>query len=213
MSEETVEAYVEKALDPETFVLEDFLDDIPVAQDTLEIYTDVGRCRKLNKLLEDRADELARRREAEKKGKKSNLSLTDDEEDTEFDTEINELVEELEKTKLIFHLQSVAPELRKAVEQSYDAKRKAHLEQFPEEDREARAEDYSQKKNADILSRAIAGVSKGSGAVDTQEWSADRLIAVEKKLYEQQGQRLIGGLWDMVYTGDVFDKALTADFS
>lgn len=206
MNEATVENLVTEALDPETFSLEDYLDDLPVATNTVDIYVNLPKARRLRDLVKSRTEVLEKRRKDEAKGKTESLSLTDDEEDTEYDDEINELVSELEKTKVTFHLQSVAPKLRKSIEKHYEATL----------DKDASPEDrvkHEQRKNADILHRAISYVALGDGREDRSPWDADRLLKQEETLFEEQAGKLVGALWEMVYTGTVFEEALSADFS
>lgn len=197
---------VEAALNPETFDFLDYLDEQPVAEDSFDIYMHLPSARRLDELMTSRAELLFARREAEKRGEATSLSISDDDEDTEYDDEINELVQKLESTKATFRVQSVAPSLRKAIEKKYQA---TEDKTWTDEEKAK----HSNKRVADILSRAITSVTRGDNAVDSVAWDADRLLKAEDKLYEKQAERLIQNLWNMVYVGDVFDKALTADFS
>lgn len=191
--------------DTEEFDLLDYIDNVPVARDEISVYTDLGKSRRLNDLMTSREEELANRREAERQGKVPNLSLADEDEDTEFDTEINELIADLEKTKVTIGLKSVAPELRKSITKHYKAT--APKDMTPEE-----AQRYSERETADILSRAIESVTTGRGAVDTTPFTPDRLIELEVKLYETQSARLISALWTMVHDASAFERAITLDF-
>lgn len=203
--DDAIKEAVETALNPETFDLFDYLADQPVATDQVSLYVDVKRCIALDKLKASRAEVLALRRDEEASGKASSLSLADDDEDTEYDDEINQLLEELEATKLIFHIQTVAPSLRKAIERKYKATAKGkNDEELAEHNRTA---------TADVLSRAIDFAERLDGTRVGNVWDAETLLKLEDELYEEQGRRLVGSLWQMVYTGDVFDSALSADFS
>lgn len=202
---EAIEKAVDAALNPETFDIFEYLKDQPVATDLVTLYVDVEKCIALEKLKTSRAETLASRREDEAAGKASSLSLADDDEDTEFDDEINSLLEDLESSKLIFHIQTVAPSLRKAIERKYKATAKGMNDEELAE--------HNRKATADVLSRAISHVERADGSRVGNVWDAETLLRLEDELYEEQGRRLIGSLWQMVYTGEVFDNAITADFS
>lgn len=205
MNEEKIKNSVETAMDAETFEVLAYVEDQPVAQDNVTIYTNVPNARKLQKLVEERGTILAKRRANEHKEDYSDLSIADNDEDTELDDEINELIEELEKTALTFHTKTVAPKLIKAIERAAVAK--ADKAWSAEE-----AQAHSRKTTADILARAIDYVERGDGAKDTTPWTADRLMALEDSLYDTQAEQLVGALYEIVNTGTVFDEALTVDF-
>lgn len=197
---------VREAMNPETFDVLAYLTEQPVAEDSFDIYTHTPSAKKLHKLMTDREAVLAERRAAEKRGETSHLSISDDDEDTEFDDEINALVQELERTKLTFHVNSVAPALIRAIDEKYLA---TSDKTWTEEEKMK----HNNRRVSDILSRAIVSTVRGDGAVDDRTWTADMLIEAEKNLYETQAKLLIGKLWEIVYIGEVFDEALTSDFS
>lgn len=213
MTEENVSANVEAVLNPETFDVLDYLTNGAVAEDTIGVYTDLASARRLDELVGEREIAIAEKRAAERQllevGKADTLGITeldDEDEDTVYDDEINALVAELEKTKLVFHMRSVAPSLVRAINKSYDAKKEKGLS----------AEDealYEDKRTADILSRAITAVELGDGTLDSAKWDAARLQKLEEVFYKEQSARLFNALFDMVYAGSYFDKAITADFS
>lgn len=206
MNEEKIKEYVEEALNPEEFDILDYLDDAPLAQDTVSIYMDVQKSRELSRLMAERQEVIRKARESEQKGKVEVLGLDETaDDDTEYDEAINELVEELEKTKMTFHMKSVAPALVRAIDKSYLAKRK---EDMTEEE----SAKYDDKRASDILSRAIDYVVVGDGRKDTKEWTGERLADLEKRLYSEQADRLISSLYDMVYAGHYLEQAITADF-
>lgn len=205
MNEEKIRNYVDEALDVETFNVLDYLEDQPVATDEVKIYTHVGNSRKLSQLLKERSEILALRKAKAQHDDYSDLSIADEDLDTELDDEINALLEELEKTALTFKMKTVAPALIRAIEKSSEAK--------VQSDWTAKEQEmHRQRTTADILSRAIDGVYRGDGAVDNTEWNAQRLLKLEEALYAEQSQRLISALYEMVYTGQVFEEALTVDF-
>lgn len=204
MSEEKIVDAVEEAMNTETFDVLAYLDGQPIATEKITIYVNVPKARRLHQLVDERKAVIAQRREDSKNGKGSSLSLVEDEEETQYDAEINELVTELEKTSMVFELQTVAPKLIKAIENKYKASE-------PKDNQKA-LEEHTRKSYADILSRAISRVTLGDGRVDNSEWTAERLIELEDRLYPQQAERLITALWDMINTGYVFDEALTVDF-
>lgn len=205
MNEEKVQENVEAALDVETFDVLSYLEDQPVAEDEVTIYTHVGKSRKLSGLLAQRRELIAERKDLEKKMDISSLSIADEEYDTEMDDEINELIAELEKSGLTFSIQTVPPALIRAVEAEGVAKAQ---KTWTEEQKAS----HQEKTTASILARAIVKVTRGDGAVDNNPWDGERLLEAEKTLYVEQGQRLVGALYDMVYTGRVFEEALSVDF-
>ena len=206
MNEETVRNFVDDALDVETFDVLAYLEDQPVATDEVKIYTHVGDSRKLKQLLDDRNEIIAIRRAKAEHDDFSDLSIADEDLDTELDDDINELIAKLDKTALTFQMKTVAPALIRAIEKAAEARAQS--------DWTVREQElHRQKTTADILSRAIERVVRGDGAVDSSPWDAKRLLKLEEALYAEQAQRLISGLYDMVYTGQVFEEALTVDFS
>ena len=205
MNDEKIQDNVTKALNVETFDVLAYLEEQPVATDEVTIYTNVSKARALHKLVEERNVILATRRMKAEKDDYSDLSISDNDEDTELDDEINEIIAALEETALTFSLKTVAPALIRAIEKSSEAK--------ADKDWTAReAELHAQKTTADILSRSIHSVTRGDGAVDHSDWDAKRLLKLEEALYAEQAQQLIAALYNMVYTGQVFEEALTVDF-
>lgn len=204
MSEESIAAAVEEAMNPETFDVLAYLDEQPIATEKITVYVNVPKSRRLHELMESRKQEVEKRAKAAKEGKATSLSLADDEAETEFDDEINELVLELEKTALNFEVQTISPKLVKSIEKHYIATQ-------PKDDAVAE-EAHNRKANADIYARAIKQVTLGNGSVDPTVWDADRLMELEDRLYPQQAARLISALYDMVNTGYIFDGSLTVDF-
>ena len=206
MNEEKIRSNVDAALNVETFNVLEYLEDQPVATDEVTIYTNVSKARALHKLMEERAVILAERHKAIENDDYGDLSIADATEDTDLDDEINGVIAELERTALTFSMKTVAPALIRAIEKSAEAKAQSD---WTIKERES----HQQKTTADILSRAIHSVTRGDGAVDLSSWDAQRLIKLEEALYTEQAQRLISALYDMVYTGQVFEEALTVDFS
>ncbi len=206
MNEEKIRSNVDAALNVETFNVLEYLEDQPVATDEVTIYTNVSKARALHKLMEERAVILAERHRAIENDDYGDLSIADATEDTDLDDEINGVIAELERTALTFSMKTVAPALIRAIEKSAEAKAQSD---WTIKERES----HQQKTTADILSRAIHSVTRGDGAVDLSSWDAQRLIKLEEALYTEQAQRLISALYDMVYTGQVFEEALTVDFS
>lgn len=206
MNEEKIKNNVEAAMNAEEFNVLDYLEDQPVGEDSVVVYTNVAKARELHKLLQQRAVIIAERERDVAKEDYDNYSIADELKDTELDPEINEIVEELERTALTFTLRTVAPKLIRAIEKHAEAvadKEWSYKEQ----------EQHQLKTTADILSRAIVSVRRGDGAVDNSEWNAEKLLKMEESLYQEQGRVLIGALQDIVYTGQVFEDALTVDFS
>lgn len=207
MNEEKIKALVDEAMDTETFDVLEYLEGTPPAHDEVTIYRDVAGSRELDELVKQReAVLLRRRRDAERGVETSTLAIVEADDDTEYDTAINELVDRLEKTALTFKLSTVAPKLVRSIEKSYQAKVKPEWT-------EEQTTKHIEKRNADVLSRAIVQVSRGDGAIDPTPWTAKRLLELEELLYPQQFERLLSALYDIVYTGQVIEDALTVDFS
>lgn len=210
MSEETdgIVEKVEELLNPEEFDVFAYIDNQPVAQETVEIAVNGKAARELAHLLDDRAEYLKQRRElAQRTGGVSDLAITDADADTEYDDRINELYDEVKKTALTFELTSVAPALQRAIRNKYKATRKSLG------DDEEALEKHDEREEADILRRGIASVRTGDGKVSTKEWSVDDILKLDEKFYPEQSAKLIAALYSVISTGDVFDQALTPDFS
>lgn len=206
MNEEIVKANVETALNADEFDVLDYIENQEVGTDEVTVYVNVKKAKELSKLLDERAVLLAERRAAQTRGHEEVLGLDEAFEDTEFDDEINALVDELEKTALIFELSTVAPALVRAIDKHYVATLDSNA------DEEAKTK-HEENRIADILSRTIAGVRTGSGVRDLKPWDIERLKELEVKVYDEQFAKLASAMYTMVYTGTIFEEALTADFS
>lgn len=206
MIEENVKANVEAALNADEFDVLDYIENQEVATDEVTVYVNVKKAKELSRLLDERAVLLAERRAAQSRGQEEVLGLDEAFEDTEFDDKINALVDELEKTALIFELVTVPPALVRAIDKHYVATLGSDA------DEEAKAK-HEENRIADILSRTIAGVRTGDGVRDLKPWDIERLKELEVKVYDEQFAKLASAMYTMVYTGTVFEEALTADFS
>lgn len=207
MNVEKITQKLETAPDAAEFDVLGYLEDeVPVADDTVTVYVDLKNARRLHQLIADRHNLIVQRQKDRQAGKAETLSIDESDEDTEYDDEINSLLEELEKTALTFHLKSVAPALRKAIDKHYVAVEDKDWD----EDQKAQ---HNADRISDILSRSIDFVVRGDGAEDRTPWDKDRFTALETKLHEKEFERLMSATWDMVYVGDVFEQAINADFS
>ena len=205
MTEDIVTEYVEETLNPETFDVLEYAANRPVMHDTVEVYMDVDKAARLSELLTERREILAVRREAEKFGDYKSLSITDEDEDTEVDDEINTLVEELQKTALTFHIHSLAPALIRAIE-------KHHIATKPKNATAEELERAQTVMTSEILAKAIGDVVRGDGAVSSTEWTGEKLLAFEDNVFVEQFDQLVTALHNIVYAGRVFEDALTVDF-
>ena len=206
MNEEKIREHVEEALDADTFDVMSYIENQDVASDEVTVYVNIKGAKKLKKLVEKRREYLAEKRALEASGKGEPVGLDEAYEDTEYDDEINALVDELEKTALVFELKSVAPALVRAIDKHYAAT----------EDKgwsDERKAEHNADRVADLLSRAIAGVRRGDGKRDPQEWDKERLKKFEEQVYDEEFGKLLSGLYEIVYAGSVFEEALNADFS
>lgn len=205
MNEENIIESVDKALDPTKFDLFAYLDGQPVYTDGVTIYVDVKKSKELQKLVESRREELNARRERERLGKAESLGLDESDEDTEYDDQINALVNDLEKSAIRFNTRTVAPALIRAIDKRYVAKRKGVTD-------EEALEKLETDRIATLFSKAIVSITVGDGTVDDTPWDKDRFLGLEERLYPEQASKLVSHLYEMVYTGEAFDKALSVDF-
>lgn len=206
MNEDKIRQNVEEAMDADTFDVLEYVETQEVGVDEVTIYVNVKGAKRLQKLVEQRQEVLAEQRALTAGGKTEPRGLDEAYEDTEYDDEINALVEELEKTALIFELKTVPPALRRAIEKHYAATEDKDWNE------EKKAE-HASARVADVLSRSIAGVRRGDGKRDPLEWDRERLEKFEGQVYDEQFAKLLTALYEMVYTGTIFEEALTADFS
>lgn len=206
MNEEKIQEYVEEAMDVDTFDVLNYVENQDVAADEVTVYVNIKGAKKLQKLVAKRQEYLAEKRALESSGKGEPIGLDEAYEDTEYDEEINALIEELEKTALIFELKSVAPALVRSITKHYAATEDKNWS-------DERKAEHNADRVADQLSRAIAGVRRGDGKRDPQEWDMDRLKAFEEQVYDEEFAKLLSGLYEIVYAGSVFEEALNADFS
>lgn len=205
MNEEAVHAAVEAALNPEEFDVLDYVNNLPVATNTVKIYTNVGGARELAELLTKRQAILDKRDAEAKADGYSDLSIADNDRDTELDDEINELLEKLDETALTFHLKSVAPKLIRAIQTAAIAKADKNWT-------EEQQANHNTRTTGEILAKAIDHVVLANGAVDNKPWDAERLQGFEEAMYVEQSKQLVSALYQIVYTGEVFDEVLSVDF-
>lgn len=206
MSEEKVAEYVEKAMDADEFDILEYVDSQEMANDEVTINVNVAGAKRLHQLVEKRSIAIAERRALAKNGNTEPLGLDEAFEDTEYDDEVNALVEELDKTAITFEIKSVPPKLVRSIDTHYKAT----------EDKtwsDERKEKHNEDRIADLLSRAIAGTRVGDGRRDTRPWDKERLKEFEKLVYPEEFAKLIQALYSIVYAGPVFEEALNADFS
>lgn len=206
MNEEKIKQHVEEAMNADTFDVLEYVENQDVASDEVTVYVNIKGAKKLQKLVEKRREYLAEQRALAASGKEEPLGLDEAYEDTEYDDEINALVDELEKTALTFELKSVAPALVRAIDKHYAAIEDKSWN-------ETQRSEHNSERVADILSRAIEGVRLGNGKRDSGSWDKDRLKKFEEQVYDEQFAKLLSSLYEMVYSGSVFEEALTADFS
>lgn len=205
MNEEKIRTAVDEALNADEFDVIGYIQGQAVATDSVAVYVNVAAAKRLRKLVEERRVAIAARR-ALGDNYTANLGLDEAFEDTEYDDEINALVDELESTAIIFELQSLAPSLVKAIEKSYIAK--ADKRWSAEEQAK-----HDEERLTDILTRTIASVRKAGGPENTAPWDKEKLNAFEAEVYPEEFNKLVRGMYEMVYTGTIFEEALNADFS
>lgn len=205
MNEENIKTNVEQAMDTKTFNVLDYISGAPVATDTVTVYTDVAKARELSKLLAKRDEVLMKRKNPRSDEGTSDLSISDEDEWTEYDDDINKLHEELEQTALVFETQTVAPALIDAMEKESVAK----TDPSWTVDQVAK---HKERSTAKILAKAIKRVTAVATGETDEDWDADKVLQLEKSLYPEQAQHVIGSLYEIVYTGRVFDEALSVDF-
>lgn len=206
MNDEKINANVEAALNAEEFDVLAYVEAQEVASDEVTVYVSVKGAKDLQKLVLKRQELLAERRAQAATGNAEPMGLDEAYEDTEYDDEINALVDKLEETALIFELKTVAPKLTRAIEQHYVA---TEVKTWTPEEKAK----HNENRLMEILSKAIAGARTGSGQRDEKPWDKERLAALEETIYAEQFAKLVSGLYEMVFTGSVFEEALSADFS
>lgn len=206
MGQDKIKENLEKALDSETFDVLDYLEGQPVATDEVVIYTDVVRARRFHELNRKREDALALRAYDQEQGKATNLSLAESDDSTEFDEELEDLRKGLKETALTFVIRTVSPAKVSELSEKSRAKFKGDWDDAEQ------VEEYNTKLGNDILALAIDHVVRGDGVKDDSKWTGTRLQKLENVLYPQQAQKLSTALNDLVFTGAVFDEALTSDF-
>lgn len=205
MNEENLTKIVENAYNAEEFDVLDYIENQEVGTDEVTVYVNVKKAKELSKLLEQRSIFLAERRAQQARGVEEVRGLDEAFEDTEFDDEINAIVDELEKTALVFELVTVAPALVRAIDKHY----LATLEKDATDEERAK---HEEDRIADILRRTIAGVRTSKGR-DSKEWDIERLKKLEVQVYDEEFAKLASAMYDMAYAGTIFENALTADFS
>lgn len=182
------------------------LDGVNLPDDEVSVFTDLKAAKTLNRLL----DEEKEREEAAKKPKnKDTLSLADDSDyfDVEaFEAELNEAYAALEASKITFELRGLAPELIKAITREKTAK---HNHKPNDENDTAFYEDV----NYTISARTIVAARKADGKRSTAVWTPERLQKLEAKLHDTQWAKLYSAIIDINYDAQLFDRAVSADFS
>ena len=206
MSNEKIQSIVEEAANTEEFDIFEYIDNQPIGKDTHKVYVDVAGAIELRRLLAKRAEYLAEKRALDRQGKGEPLGLDEAFEDTEFDDDVNRLVEQLEKTAMTFNLRTVAPALRRAIVKKYEAKRDDNW------DEEKNAE-HNNKLNAEIMGKAIESVTLPDGRTDSKPWTPARVQKLEAEIYEDDFQELMAATLPMIHSAAVFEEVLTADFS
>jgi len=184
----------------------DELDGVNLPDEEVEIYTDLRAAKTVNRLLDE---EKAREEAAKKNKKKDTLSLGDDSDyfDVEaFEQELNEAYAALEKSKKVFELRGLAPELIKAITKEKTAK---HNHKNTDLEDTAFFEDL----NYTITSKTIVAVRNGEGKRSTTEWTPERLEKLQAKLHDTQWAKLYSAIIDINYDAELFDRAVSADFS
>ena len=204
---ETVEQRVEKLMNPEEMDIFAYIEGQPLASEKVEIGVNVKVAHDLAKAVEKRDAILEERRRKAVMGKSvDDLSLADDDETTEYDAEIEALQDELSKTALIFELQTVPPKLVRSIVKHYEAT-------APKDATDEQKEEHDTRMNMDIYRRSIASVRTRDGRTFDKEWEVEDLLALDERFYSEQGMKLLMAMHDIVHIGNVFDQALTPDFS
>lgn len=187
-------------------LLED-LDGEYLPEEEVVVYRNMKAAKTVNRLL----DEEAQREEKAKakKGKKDTLSLGDADDEFDvvaFEEELNAAYAELKASEIVFELRGLAPELIKAITKEKTAK---HNHKATDLDDEAFYADL----NYEITARTILAVRNADGSRSTKAWTPDRLEKLEAKLHASQWSKLYQGILDINYDAQLFDRAVSADFS
>ena len=190
---------VTAALAPETFDVLEFISGGSTPVDDVTIYTANEAGYRLAQLAQMEALNADR---AESEG----LGIADELEWVDPD-EVAELREKVEQTALKFKLKGLAPAAKKAIRNHLVAKHN-FKEGSDVEDNEAYFEEYSYT----LIAKTIAGVTRGDGAIDTNEWTPERVESLRASINEGEFQRLDAAVYSINFNTDIFDRAASADF-
>ena len=192
---EQVHAAVDEKLAaaPEEFDVLEFVRGTATPEDTVTIFTDADAAVKIADIV---AAEAARDEDS--------LSIADE---SEIDEGVfNELHARLTASALELTLKGIAPAARVALENHLKAT-------LPYREGELN-EEYNEALNYELVSRSIKGVTRlSTGAVSSTEWTPERVKSFLDELYVSEQNKVYFGVMKVTYVSDIFDKAVTADFS
>jgi hypothetical protein len=197
-----VPAELTDALAAETFDVFSFVAGSATPEKLQTIYTNNKAAHELAVILDDE-----KRREADKKNNKKkvdDLSIAD-EEDQLDEARVNELVAELEASKLIFELKGLAPAAMDALIKHEQATN-PYVEggENPE---------YNKAVNDKVYVKTIKSISKVDGTRAATLPNESNLEDFLKQFTADQRLALDNAIWEVSTLGGYFDQAVTADFS
>lgn len=195
-----IDAAVDTATAKSTFDVLDFVRNASLPSESVTIYTNAAAAKELAGLLAAEASRLKAAAAADDYG----LSIADEPEDLFDDARATELHDELAASALVFDLRGIAPAAHTALENHLKAT-------FPYREGADNPE-YGQALEHNLIAKTITSVRNAAGAVDDTPWTAARVADLVTELYPSETGKLFVAVAEVTYLGNVFDRAVSADF-
>lgn len=193
-ADDSADEAVEALGNPETFDALAWVRGAHTPGDTITVYTDSEAVLALSRLLAEEevgADGTPVKADV--------LSLADETKDNS--DEIDELVTRLDASALQIALKGLAPELVDAMTKHHQAVRAGKTE-----------DKFFEEFNNELISKTITKVTNPAGAVDTSDWTPERVSAFVVSLYSTESDKLFSAVVDLTYVGTAFERVAKADF-
>lgn len=188
-----IDEEVSKLTDSEEFDVIAFARGAIRPKKDVTIFTDADAAVKLAELYEAEAAAAAKETDT--------FSLADEPFAIDED-ELTELHQRLEDSKVIFHLEGLAPAARKAIEN--------HLTATISQKDDPAA--YFSALNNTIIAKTVVGVTR-SGKRYPLSWTPEDSAAFEAETYEVEFGKLVTAAGVVTYIAQEFDSTVTPDFS
>lgn len=191
---------VTEAMSQEAFDVLNFVTGYGTPVSSVEIYANADAGYRLAQLVE-------RERAIAAKAEVEGLSIAEDADWVDPD-EVEAIKTEIEDSALTFKLQAIAPGAKETLRERL-AEKHSFDPEVPVEDQEAFFREYT----LELAAATIKSVThKASGKVDESPWTPERVEALRVSLYEYEFQRLDRAVYALNFEGDVFERAVSADF-